>query len=185
MSEFDVHTTGTAPAESVETLEKIIEKFGFLPNLLGVMAESPAALKGYASLSGLVEQSSFAPDEQQMMLLTVSRINGCHYCVAAHTLGGKRAGLDEAVIDAIRNDQAIADPRKAALYAFTKAMVEKRGWVNDDLGAFLGAGFSKAQALEVVLATAMKTLSNYINHIAETPLNEPMKTAAWSGPKAA
>jgi len=88
MTDFPQHTLETAPQETAEDLKAVEARFGFLPNIYGVLAESPATLRGYLSLSAILGESSFSPPEQQLMLLCASIENGCDYCVAAHTLGG-------------------------------------------------------------------------------------------------
>jgi len=181
MTTFDTHTIETAPEASRGTMEVAKNKYGFLPNLIAVLAESPAAVEGYVTLSGILDKSSLGAAERQLLLLTISAANGCEYCVAAHTLGGRGAGLDEAMIEAIRNGNPIQDNRLAALNAFALVLYEKRGWASDeDVAAFLGAGYTKANVLDVVLATALKTLSNYANHIADTPLDAAFESARWS-----
>ncbi len=181
MSRYAPHTIETAPEASRASLDKVARKFGRLPNLMAVMAESPAALDGYLALHGAFEQSAFSPGEQQLLLLTISTVNGCAYCVAVHTMGGKMAGVSDAVVEAIRDGKPIPDVRLAALSGFAAAMVEKRGWVSDaEIAAFLDAGFTKGHVFEVVLAVSMKTLSNYINHIADTPLDAALEAHRWT-----
>ncbi len=182
MSTYVPHTAESAPEASRAGLDKATQKFGRLPNLIAVMAESPAALDGYLALHEIFGRTSFTPAEQQLLLLTVSTVSGCAYCVAAHTMGGgKMAGLSDAVLDAIRDGKPIPDVRLAALSGFAAAMVEKRGWISDaEIAAFLDAGFTKAHVFEVVLAVSMKTLSNYIDHIADTPLDAAMEAHRWT-----
>ncbi len=181
MSRYAPHTAESAPEASRAGLDKATQKFGRLPNLIAVMAESPAALDGYLALDGIFEQSAFSPGERQVLLLTVSTVSGCAYCVAGHTMGGKMAGLSDAVVEAIRDGKPIPDLRLAALSGFATAMVERRGWVSDaQIAAFLDAGFTKAHVFEVVLAVSMKTLSNYIDHIADTPLDAAMEGHRWA-----
>ncbi|MGH9341577.1 MAG: carboxymuconolactone decarboxylase family protein [Acidobacteriota bacterium] len=181
MSDFKIHTLESAPKGSFEILSKAKEKYGFLPNLLGVLAESPSALKAYFTLGGLLEQTSFTPGEQQVILLAVSLENRCEYCVAAHSTVAKMQQVPPGVVEALRNDGSVADPRLRALSQFTRTLVRNRGWVSkEEIEDFLSAGFTRAQVLEVILAVAMKTLSNYTNHLAETPLDAPFEGAAWS-----
>ncbi len=181
MSTYAPHTAESAPAASRAGIDKATKKFGRLPNLIAVMAESPAALDGYLALHEIFEQSAFSPEERQLLLLTISTVNGCTYCVAAHTMGGKMAGLSDPVLEAIRDQKPIPDSRLAALNGFAAAMVEKRGWVSDaEIAAFLDAGFTKGQVFEVVLAVSMKTLSNYVNHIADTPLDAALEAHRWA-----
>lgn len=182
MITFEIHDVGSVSPASRELLLKAKEKMGFVPNIFGVMAESPATLKGYLTLAGIFDESSFTPTERQVLLLTASRENGCQYCVAAYSLSAMKAGAPKAVVDAIREDKPIADPRLAALHKFCRSVVEKRGWVSDaEVKAFLDAGFTKAQVLEVVLAVSLKTLTNYVNHIAATPLDAAFQNAKWTG----
>lgn len=180
------HTPDSAPAGARPGLEKARQAYGFVPNLIAVLAESPATLDAYQALGGFLAGSTFTPAEQQLLLLTVSRVNGCAYCVAAHTGGARRAALAADVIEAVRNGTTIPDTRLAALHAFAVRMVEARGWLGDaEVPAFLDAGFTRAQVLEVVLAVAMKTISNYTNHLSATPLDEQMAPLRWEGTAAA
>jgi len=119
------------------------------------------------------------------VILAISRFHDCRYCVAAHSVVAGMQNVPADVVEAIRNDKPIADQRLEALREFATRMVEKRGWLSeDDQVRFLEAGFTKAQALEVILAVSYKTLSNYINHIAETPLDNAFLSAAWTGEQA-
>jgi uncharacterized peroxidase-related enzyme len=180
MSDFSVHTIQSASAQSSELLIEADAAYGFVPNLLGVLAESPTALKAYMTLSKVFEQSSLSATERQVALLAVSRFNDCRYCMAAHTA---IAGMQEVpvhVVKSIRMDQAIEDQRLEALRKFTTLVVEKRGSVSaQDIAAFEGAGFGRAQVLEVILAISFKTLSNYVNHVADTPLDAAFADAKW------
>lgn len=185
MSDFKIHTLESAPKAASEVLAKAKEKYGFVPNLLGVLAESPAAVKAYLTLGGLLEQTSFTPAEQKVILLAVSSENRCEYCVAAHSTVAKMQQVPADVIEALRNGRSIADPGLQALSEFARSVVRNRGWVSkEELERFLSAGFTRAQVLEVILAVAMKTLSNYTNHLAETPLDPPFKAAAWKAQSA-
>ena len=117
---------------------------------------------------------------QQVVLVAASMANGCHYCVAAHTAGLKMAGLADDQIGALRSESPLADPKLEALRVFTSAVVQHRGHVSDaDLQTFLAAGYERAQVFEVLLGVAMKTLSNYSNHIADTPLDTQLQPFAW------
>jgi len=180
MAKFDVYSIENCPDGSRDDMQSVQDKYGFLPNIYGVFAESPAVIKAYLALTNLLDSGSFTPAEQQLMLLTVSSINGCEYCVAAHTMVGQMLKLDDAVIEAVRSGQPIADARMAALHHFTTQIVEKRGWLDEgEVDTFLAAGFTKAQVFEVALANSIKSLSNYINHMADTPLDDEMSAFAW------
>ncbi|MFP3939936.1 MAG: carboxymuconolactone decarboxylase family protein [Thermoanaerobaculia bacterium] len=181
MSDFPIHTVDSAPEGSRETLEQAKQTFGMVPNLLGVLANAPAAAQAYTQVAGILEESSFSPEELQTILLAVSVENECHYCVAAHSALAAQAGLPEEAIEDLRNGEPLEDDRLEALRRFAEALVRERGWVGDDaLQAFLDAGYSRQQVLETVTAAALKTLSNYVNHLAETPVDGPFERWTWS-----
>ena len=180
MTNFDIHTTATAPEDSVALLEGAKSAFGFVPNLLGVFAEAPAALKSYLTIGKIFDETSFSPTERQVIILAVSRINECHYCIAAHSVVAGMQSVPADVIDALRNDTEITDKKLEALRTFATAVVEKQGWVGDDeIAAFIAAGYSKAQILEVIVGIAFKTLSNFANHIADTPVDDAFAAQTW------
>lgn len=181
MSKLRVHTHESAPADSKPMLAGAEKAFGFVPNISAVLAESPATLKAYMTLSKIFEESSLNPVERQVAILTINEYHACHYCMAAHSVIADMSGVPGDVVDSIRDGTEITDPRLEALRVFTRQVVDKRGWVEQDaITTFLGAGFSKEQVLEVILAVAHKTISNYANHIADTPLDGAFETRAWT-----
>jgi uncharacterized peroxidase-related enzyme len=181
MTKFAAYTIETAPAASRPLLEGIQRSFGFVPNLFGVFAESPAALRGALAIYEAFSKSSLSPAEQQIVMLAVSEANDCEYCVAAHSTIAKRmVKVDPALIDAARRRLPLVDAKLDALVKFTRKLVEQRGIVADaDVAAFLEAGYTKAQIVEVLLGVGMKTFNNYVDHIAHTPLNDQFKAEAW------
>src|SRR5499426_2574749 len=181
MTRFTVHNAETAPAASRPLLEGIRRSFGFIPNLFGVFAESPAALRGALAIYEAFSTSSLAPAEQQLVMLAVSEANDCEYCVAAHsTLAKRLAKVDPALVSAVRRREALADAKLDALVTFTRKVVEQRGMLAEaEVTAFLNAGYSRAQVIEVLLGVGMKTFNNYVDHIAHTPLNDQFKAEAW------
>ncbi len=116
-----------------------------------------------------------------MILLTISVENGCEFCVAAHSMIARKiVKIPDAVVDALRNRATVPDTRLQALSSFARCMVKERGWVTGaPLDAFFEAGFTRQQALEVVLGVTMKTLSNYANHLTETQTNVEFSDEAW------
>ena len=183
MSSFVIHDEISAPEGARETLVATKTAFGFLPNLYGGLAESPAAVEAYAALSSIFDKTSLDGKERQVVLLTINFENECQYCVAAHTGAAKRARLDDAVIEALRNGDDLPDARYQALADFTRKVIRERGWVSeDDVSSFIEAGFSKAAVLDVILAASLKTISNYFNHVAETPLDDVFKPFEWTKP---
>src|SRR5215470_10645065 len=181
MTRFIAHTAETAPAASRPLLEGIARSFGFVPNLFGVFAESPAALRGGLAIYEAFSTSSLSPAEQQLIMLAVSESNDCEYCVAAHsTLAKRLAKVDPALVSATRRRETLADAKLDALVTFTRKIVEQRGMLAEtDVAAFLDAGYTRAQVIEVMLGVGMKTFNNYVDHIAHTPLNDQFKAEAW------
>ncbi len=178
---YAVHTVDTAPEAAKETLANAQKAFGFLPNLLGVMAEAPALVKAYTTLARIFDETSFSPTERQVVLLTASYENGCDYCIAAHSVISGMQKVPSDVVQAIRDGKPIAERKLEALRQFTAAVVASRGWPSEaDTKAFLNLGYTRQQILEVVLGIGFKTLSNYTNHITETPLDAAFAKAAWS-----
>ncbi len=178
--QIPTRTVNDAPEASREVLKAATTKYGFTPNLLGKMANSASVLKAYLELNGLLEQTSLTPAERQTVLLTVSRENDCRYCVAAHTVIASMQGVQNEVVEAIRNGQPIGDKKLEALSRFTSEVATTRGWPSDEAKQALeDAGYTPAQALEVVLGVTVKTLSNYVNHLADTELDEAFSAKAW------
>ncbi len=183
MTNFNTYSLETVPEAGRETLEGVKKKYGFVPNLIGTMVESPALAEAYVNISQSFGESSFSPTEQQVVLLAASRVNECDYCIAAHSTVAKLSDVPASVVNAIREDQPLEDPRLQALRDFTRQVVEQRGWVDETtVDAFIGAGFTRAQVLEVVLGVAMKTLSNYTNHLAAPELDAAFQGEKWRAP---
>lgn len=172
MTDFSLHTIDSAPDGAKETLGQVEAHYGFVPNLLGMMSESPGLLKGYVTLSKLFAETTLSPLQQQVVLLTVSRFNGCDYCMAAHSMSAKRVGLPQDIIESLRQGVAVSNDNLESLRAFTTAILESRGFpAEDDVERFIEAGYSRANVLDVVLGIGLKLLSNYTNHIVHTPLD--------------
>ncbi|MCL7942634.1 carboxymuconolactone decarboxylase family protein [Marinobacter sp. ATCH36] len=184
MSDFPIHDVESAPEKSRPLLENSLKGFGMIPGLHGVMAEAPGALEAYQTLHQLVLDSSFDNDEKTVVWQTINVENACHYCVPAHTGIAKMMEVSDAIIEPLRNETPLPSDKLEALRTFTLAVMNKRGNVSkEDLDAFYKAGYKHRQVLEVILVLSQKTLSNYINHIAETPVDEPFQKFAWEKKK--
>jgi uncharacterized peroxidase-related enzyme len=178
-------TLETAHPDARAVLERAKQQVGMVPNMYGYMAHIPGLLETYLlGYERFRNESGFAPQEQEVVFLAVSRENSCHYCVAAHSfLADTRSDVPRAVTDAIRDDQAIPDRRLSALATFTRTMVRTRGRpTQEDLDAFLAAGYTDRHVLAIILAIGVKTLSNYTNHFANTPLDRFFEGRAWEKP---
>ena len=187
MTRFPSHTLDTAPEASRETLAQVQKAWGFLPRLQGNLAESPLALQAYEALFALIAaKSSLSPAEQQLVFLTTSMFHACEYCAAGHTYLSRAAKMDEAVLTALRSGAALPDGRLEALRTYTLAVLRERGFVGDAaVDAVLAAGFTRAQALDVLAIIAAKTISNYANHITHTELESFMSDPSlrWVSPR--
>jgi uncharacterized peroxidase-related enzyme len=175
---FVLHDDSSAPAESRPVLAAVQKQLGFVPNLLRVLAEGPAAAQAYVALAGLFDSTSLTAEERHVVLQTTNLANECHYCVPAHGALAGRAGLG-ALDAALRAGAPLGSPRLEALRAFTQQVVRRRGALPDSaLGELLAAGYGKRQVLEILVGVAMKTLSNYANHLARTPVDAMFLGAA-------
>ncbi|MDV7202248.1 carboxymuconolactone decarboxylase family protein [Roseovarius sp. 10] len=181
MTDFTIHSAETAPEESRPLLETSQKTFGRIPGLHAVMAEAPALLEGYQQLHKLfAEKTSFDKDELTVVWQSINVEHECHYCVPAHTGIAKKMKVDDAITNALRDETPLPNDRLEALRTFSLAVVRDRGNVDAAaVDAFLAAGFTKRQVLEVILGVSQKVMSNYTNHLAETPVDEPMKAFAW------
>ncbi|WP_175833044.1 carboxymuconolactone decarboxylase family protein [Burkholderia cenocepacia] len=186
MSHFPTYTIDNAPAASKASLEGTKRAFGFVPNLQAHMAESPALLAGYSALWDLFSKSTLTPHEQQVVYLTSNFENDCHYCMAGHSTLAKMIKMDAGVIAALRAGTPLPDAKLEALHRLTTLMVRERGFVPDaDVDAFLAAGYTRQNVLEVILGVATKVMSNYTNHIVHTELDGFMAGNEWTKPVAA
>ena len=181
MTPYVQHTEATAPEGSQPILKAIKGKMGFVPNLMATMAEAPALVESYMTMMGIFEKTSLTPTEREIILMTNNRLNGCTYCMAAHTTVAKISGVDADVIEALRAGTAIADPKLEALRTFAVIINENRGWATEEqVDALIAAGYSKQTVLEVITGTALKVLSNYTTHIVNPPLDKAFEPVAWS-----
>ncbi len=185
MTDFTIHTKDSAPDASKELPGAAQAKYGFVPNLMGEMAEAPSMLKAYLALGEALETSSLTPQEQQVVVLTVSYLNQCVYCMTAHSAVAKMVGLPEGEISALREGRPLSNAKLEALSRFAGLMVDQRGRASDeDVAAFLAAGYTHAQILEVIVGLAFKTLSNFTNHLADTPIDKQFEPFRWEPPAA-
>ena len=175
-------TIETAAGKARSLLESAKEKMGFVPKMYGAMANEPALYETYSSsYASFRQECGFTPVEQEVIFLVISRWNGCHYCVAAHSfVADKMSKVPPEVTDAIRDGRPIADPKLSALAEFTRIMLETRGRPDDaDAQAFFAAGYSEKNILGIILAISVKTLSNYTNHVFHTPIDDVFAARIW------
>jgi alkylhydroperoxidase family enzyme len=181
---FTYHTKDTAPAESAPLIDQTVKTFGSLVNLHALLAEAPTTYETYhMAFDRFLNSTTLTPLEAQVVLMTSNYLNRCHYCMAGHTAMMKAAKMPDDVIEALRKGAAIADAKLEALRTFTHELLEKRGHIGDDrLQAFLDAGYTHRQALEVLAGLAAKLISNFTNALAHTQVDKGMQRYAWVHP---
>lgn len=166
-------TIENAPEKSKPILTQIKKGFGFIPNLMATFANSPAVLEGYMGLDKSWEGSSLSPVERQLILLAVSTQNECGYCIAAHSTilkGGLRVPAE--TVKAVRHGDSLTDSKLDALVKLTREIVAERGHVSEaTLKRFLESGYNGTQVMEVLIGVALKTISNYLDHMNPAPLD--------------
>ncbi|SEB47188.1 uncharacterized peroxidase-related enzyme [Tenacibaculum sp. MAR_2009_124] len=181
---YQVKTTDNAPESAKFTLLAAKKTYGFVPNLLGYMANHPALLQNYwDGNENLKKNSTLSGKEQQVAFLAVSFENDCHYCMAAHTSIGQMHKIDEKILNALREGKTIPDKRLEALSKYVKSVTINRGRVpKKDLEDFLDAGFTKENVLEVITIVSLKVMTNYINYIANTEVDTAFQANNWVKP---
>lgn len=177
MSNLKIHSIESAPEGSKKQLEASVKAFGMLPNLHGVLAESPAILEAYKKLHELFStQTSFTPEELTVVWQTINIEHNCHYCVPAHTAIAHMMKVDNELITALRNKTSLANPKLQILHETTLNIVQNRGNISKEaIQKFYDAGYTEKQLLEIILGLSQKVISNYVNHIAETPVDAPFE----------
>lgn len=180
MSTLTIHSIASAPEASKLQLEASLKSFGMLPNLHGVLAESPQLLEAYKALHELFQNSSFNAEEQTVVWQTINVEHACHYCVPAHTGIAHMMKVDPIVTAALRNRDPMPHPKLQALQDATLSIVRNRGHISDEeLDTFYAAGYQKQHVLDIILGVSQKVISNYTNHIANTPVDTSFEDFKW------
>jgi alkylhydroperoxidase family enzyme len=181
MHKFTVHTIESAPEQSRPTLRGMQQKFGFLPNIMGTMAENPVLLNGFAASFGSFHGGSFDECEKQVLLLTNAVTLKCPWTVAAHSTFAIEDGVSESDVKAIRAGILPQHPKYAALSQISRVLLENRGNATEaEIDAFTSAGYSKAQIFEVVLGIGISMTTATTTNVAGTPVEGHFKAQAWA-----
>jgi uncharacterized peroxidase-related enzyme len=185
MSRLPLQTIDTAPEASRPFLQKSLAANGFLPNLVASLANAPVALETYLTVGEINGRSGLTLAEREVVQITAAAIHGCGFCVAGHTaVALKKAQLPEALVDEIRSQAELSDPKLDAVARFTREVIATRGAVSDKaFAAFKAAGYTDASALEVILGVSLATLCNFANNLARNELNPQLEAYRWE-PKA-
>jgi uncharacterized peroxidase-related enzyme len=180
MTDFTLYNENTAPDSTKNMLKEVKAAYGMVPNLYGYLAESPVALNAYLHINDqLMKSSSLTPIQVQVALLAISEVNGCEFCIAAHSWVGGSLKANEQTVAAIREGGDINDAQDKALVDFVRALVNERGFVSDEItDAFLTAGFSRENMFDLLVCNMLKSLSNYANHITKTQVNPELAAFA-------
>ncbi len=178
---FIKHTTETAPEKSKALLKKVLDKFGFIPNQDKILAISPSIYQAYnQSFDLFLGKSSLGLLEGQIVIMTASYENNSAYCMAVHSWGMEMTKVPRDVIESLRNGNPIADSRLEILRDFTKEIITNKGHIDEKtLSAFIKAGFTQENVIEVIGGISAKTISNYVNIIAKTKVDEIMEQYKW------
>lgn len=183
MSTYQIHGIDTAPENSRPLLDGLQKNLGMIPNLAAAMAESPELLKSFLTVREIYQGGSFTPAEIEVLSLTAAFENNCAWCMTFHTRMARAQGISPESVEALREGRSPVEPRLAALSDFAREMVRRRGEVGGTvLERFYAAGYTRAQALEVVLGMGFSLMANYAGHLTEAPLDEPLMPHAWVRP---
>jgi uncharacterized peroxidase-related enzyme len=178
MNSFPVHTVQSAPAPSRSLLQDLQKEVGIVPNLAATMAESTPLLESFITIRKVLRGSGLTTPERETVSLVVSFENECTYCMAAHSTFAKTAGASDAAVTALRSGQT--HPRLAALVTFTRHLLANRGHASDQAkSAFLQAGFTPAQMLEVIGVIAFTTIANYAHNVTRCDVDMPFEAQRW------
>lgn len=181
MSRITVQSIESAPEASRPYLEKAKARNGFVPNLLGVLANAPSAIETYLTVTEINSRSSFTLAEREVVQITAATNHGCSFCVAGHTaIAYKQGNLSAELVEGLRQQTALPDARLEALAAFTRAIIRSKGAVSEaELADFKAAGYGEQQVIEVILGVALATLCNFSNVLADTELNPELAAYRW------
>ena len=181
MQSYPVHTLDSAPEESKPSLQTLQGVFGTIPNIAGAMSTSPVLIGSLVGVFQKVHGGSFSEAQIQVLLLTNAVTNSCDWAVAFHSALAVKAGVERADVQAIREHQAPRSPKASALSSLARALIEKRGRLEDsDVSRFLQAGFDKAHLLEVIAVVAASTITNYTGNVTRPPVEAEFAPHAWS-----
>lgn len=181
MARLTVHTQDTAPEAAKPRIDAVKKANGFVPNLIGVLANSPNALAMYQEVGKMNSTNSLTAQEIEVIQITAAAHNGCDFCVAGHTkLAKLKLAMSDELLDALRARTDIdTNAKYQALAQFTMQLIDHRGQVSDQaLSDFKEAGYNDQNVLDVVMGVALATLCNYANNVAKTDINPELQAFA-------
>lgn len=180
MSRFTIQTLETSQPDCVEMIKAVKNANGFVPNLVGVLANAPIALETYRTVSGINAKSLLTAIEREVVQITTAVSNGCEFCIAGHSaISTKLVKMPTPILEALRQGTPLPEPKLEALAQFTRLVLLMKGNLTDSqLQSFFNAGFSQQHALEVLVGISVATLTNYANNLAKTPINPELQSFA-------
>jgi AhpD family alkylhydroperoxidase len=179
MTMFTEHSTESAPPAARRAMAAVAGKRGYLPAAVALLAESPELLEGFLRLSASFEACTLDPLAREVVIMTVSARNGCRLCLARHAARLDALGAAPSLAAALRTAAPLEDARLGAVRAFTLRALDTAGDVGDAaLAEFLGHGFTRRNALEVILGIGAYTLSTLANRLTGAPVDEQLRAFA-------
>ena len=176
---FTQHTIESAPPASRRAMTAVSSKQGYLPAAVGLLAESPETLEGFLRMSGTFDGCTLDAVAREVLVMTIAVRNGCHLCVAMHTARLAALGADPALVADLRAGAPLGDARLEAVRVFTLRVLDTAGEVGEEpLNDFLGHGFTRRNALEIVLGIGTYTLSTLANRLTGAPVDEELRAFA-------
>ncbi|GAA4622434.1 carboxymuconolactone decarboxylase family protein [Actinoallomurus vinaceus] len=179
---FTDHTIESAPPAARRSMEAVSKKLGYLPSAVGRLANSPQLLESFLRTNALFEATTLSPLAREVLVMTMATRNGCHLCVAMHSAALTALGADPDLIAALRESRPLADAPLEAMRRFVLEALATSGAVSAEaMEDFLGHGYTRQNALEVVLGIGVYTLSTLANRMTDAPLDERLEPFAWTG----
>lgn len=173
MSNFTFHTMETAPDATKKLFENSLNNFGMIPNLHAVLGDEPPVLEAYQQMHRLFQETSFDAEELTVVWQTINVEHQCGYCVPAHSMIADMMKVDPAINKALREGTALPNEKLQVLHDTTLLILRSRGHLSEEeLNRFFDAGYGQKHILAILLGLSQKVISNYINHIAKTPVDE-------------
>jgi uncharacterized peroxidase-related enzyme len=181
MTSYRIHTPENAPIGSRDILAEIEGMAGFVPNVFGLIANSPNALAALHAMNGFFKGSSFTPQEQEIIALATSVENRCSYCVAGHTTFAHALCVDPSVIEDVREARETTDNKAESLRLFVTRVVREKGAVSkQEVASFVAQGYTESQIFELLIGVATKMVTNFASKLANIPIDAAFAENAWA-----
>jgi AhpD family alkylhydroperoxidase len=181
MTTYEVQTLETAPEKSRDAMQRLKNSAGMIPTLAAMMSTSPTLIEAFVTLREIFQTGTLDAKERETLGLANAIENGCEWCVAFHSFVALKLGVDGEAVKHLRSGEEPNDARLRALTRLTRQLIAKRGKLDRaELDAFVSAGFSKDQALEVVVGLAASIMANYAGNFVHPQLDAPFQDQRWS-----